>query len=554
MILHEIGIGNFKSIGDEPVWINLEKKINIFIGANNSGKSNILKALEWVCTNRNLEAKISPIDIHKRDEKNLLRISLKASFEEADRIDMVSGNVFLLDFKIQENMKDWIKVPTDLKEREDVKHFNKLLRKFKGHILKEWPDENQRKGYINNVYQEITNQLLNKLPQTFYIPQFRQIIPGKEYTIKGQGIVEMLASWQHPEITDDENVDKFLKIQNLLRRLLKLDNIEMEVVHTKDHIIVKNGDLRLPLESYGTGVHELIILAVAVYSAENSMFLIEEPEIHLHPRLQKEFLNFIIKETSNKYLITTHSNAFIQPSAEVEVVHLKLSNESTKGMRVESSENVLEIFNDLGISPSDILQSNSVLWVEGPSDRIYLNGWIKILFPDLIEGIDYTIMFYGGKLLSHLSLDRDFFPNPFDLIPLLRINQKSVIIIDSDRKKRGARISETKMRVKSECVKNNIYCWITDGKEIENYLSNESLTLAYNDITGLETDLSIENYDELERVLESSFGKKWRKKWSYNAAKPKFARKIVQYFNKGDISPELKSHLNRVYKIIKNSK
>ncbi|MCX5682180.1 MAG: AAA family ATPase [Planctomycetota bacterium] len=48
MKLVGIGITHFRSIGASPVFINLEKKVNILIGANNSGKSNVIKALLWL--------------------------------------------------------------------------------------------------------------------------------------------------------------------------------------------------------------------------------------------------------------------------------------------------------------------------------------------------------------------------------------------------------------------------------------------------------------------------------------------------------------------------
>jgi hypothetical protein len=37
MKLHKIGIGNFRSIGHDPVWINLEKKVNVFICEKTTG-------------------------------------------------------------------------------------------------------------------------------------------------------------------------------------------------------------------------------------------------------------------------------------------------------------------------------------------------------------------------------------------------------------------------------------------------------------------------------------------------------------------------------------
>ena len=65
---------------------------------------------------------------------------------------------------------------------------------------------------------------------------------------------------------------------------------------------------------------------------------------------------------------------------------------------------------------------------------------------ELVEGIDYSVMFYGGRLLSHLSLSREE-PglSAEELIKLLRINQNSAIVIDSDRTTRDAEINETRI-------------------------------------------------------------------------------------------------------------
>ena len=45
MKLTHVGISNFRSIGEEFVTIDLTKKINVLVGANNCGKSNVLRAL-----------------------------------------------------------------------------------------------------------------------------------------------------------------------------------------------------------------------------------------------------------------------------------------------------------------------------------------------------------------------------------------------------------------------------------------------------------------------------------------------------------------------------
>jgi len=143
MILHEIGIGNFRSIGNNPVWINLEKKINVFIGANNSGKSNVLRAFEWLAQNKSLDKKLDQTEFYQRDEKNLLRISLKASFEESDGIPAVVGNQFVLDFKAQGSQREWIEGPVVINNPADLKSFNEFAMKYTGSRFVSMPSKEE---------------------------------------------------------------------------------------------------------------------------------------------------------------------------------------------------------------------------------------------------------------------------------------------------------------------------------------------------------------------------------------------------------------------------
>ena len=117
-----------------------------------------------------------------------------------------------------------------------------------------------------------------------------------------------------------------------------------------------------------------IIIAIAVLAKEDSLIGVEEPEIHLHSLLQKALLRFLIEKTSNKYVITTHSNAFLSRPKESRITHLWPDKGETRNRLVETPAHVLQVLNDLGIRAADILQANFVLWVEGPSDRIYLNS------------------------------------------------------------------------------------------------------------------------------------------------------------------------------------
>ena len=183
---------------------------------------------------------------------------------------------------------------------------------------------------------------------------------------------------------------------------------------------------------------------------------------------------YLYENTDNQYFITTHS-AHLIDCCPCSVYHISLDNGYSAISTAIHSIDKFEICKDLGYKASDLFQSNSIIWVEGPSDRIYLNHWIQEAAPDLVEGLHYTIMFYGGRLLAHLTADDTEID---EFIQLQRINRNMAIVIDSDRTKKGQPINATKRRIRTEFSNNKGYCWVTSGREIENYIPASVLQAA----------------------------------------------------------------------------
>ncbi len=151
-----------------------------------------------------------------------------------------------------------------------------------------------------------------------------------------------------------------------------------------------------PISSYGTGIEQVVIIAAATTVLDSHVICLEEPETNLHPEFQVRLLRYLQKETTNQYFITTHSSSLINfPGASVHQVRLNPSGSKIDKLLEPCDQH--ELVFDLGYRPSDLAQTNCAIWVEGPSDRIYLREAIQNAAPDPVEGTDYSIVFYGGN-------------------------------------------------------------------------------------------------------------------------------------------------------------
>lgn len=281
-----------------------------------------------------------------------------------------------------------------------------------------------------------------------------------------------------------------------------------------DEIIIKieKNEYWVPIDKLSDGMLNLIRILLQLSSSnKGDILIIDEPELHLHPSASKKLRHLIFERKKDiQILCATHSPIFLDPSFIDTIILNQNSNGNIESKIIESKHVDLAL-SELGSSGLDALLYDVIIWVEGHSDKIYIEKWIELMAIELKipQDIFIGVLIYGGKSqLKHLKLDE-----------IKLINRKSVFIIDSDKKSEGEETNHKTSIFKSNCENNGIYCWVTERREIENYIPTTILEKLLSIETG---SLVIAKYDDFfEKIKEKNRG---------SNSKIEFANKVAPLF------------------------
>ena len=230
----------------------------------------------------------------------------------------------------------------------------------------------------------------------------------------------------------------------------------------------------------------LLIVPIFVNKERSEFtFAFEELENNLHPALGRRLFHYLeeyaLREKATIFL-TTHSSTALDLfgiSGNAQIIHVTHDGETAHTATVSAYFDRLGVVSELGAKPSDLLQANGIVWVEGPSDRVYLNQWIHLCSEGALrEGRDYQCAFYGGALLAQVEFKSS--EEETELANLLRVNPNIVVVCDGDRASKTSRIKGRVSRIRAEVQKiPKAHIWITEAKEIENYTPGPVLAEAF---------------------------------------------------------------------------
>lgn len=485
-------------------------RITAIIGKNNSGKSNILKMLNWLHTEPQVllssEPSFPEVAKHQYPGDAIapgprLKVVFSLSDREIASIADPVANTTVRGYVLN-HLRTGIIIERNAKWDEPTQSVNrfrfgsgmsldKLLIDAPTHISV-LP---QHETYLGGVDRAVVKLFMDFLKDSVvYLSGWRN---PSDVRSGGSPIVKILHLWRDPPKVNRHLRKKFDAIQALFFRLAALDNAELAAEATGSELQIKWGGRTLSLADYGDGFQHLLMIAYELVVKPGSLFLLEEIETHLHPEAQRRLLDVMQEHKECQFLLTTHSPVLLDGRAAGLVLRVEHNGEESQLTRCIATKDHFKTLDQLDARASDILQANVVIWVEGPSDRILLLRWFELSGFGLVEERHFHFAFYGGSVRSHLSVG----DNEDALVDVLKLGRHVVMIADSDKNAADAKINSTKQRLAAETVRAGGISWITAGREIENYLTPSSISRTLHRIAAVEAAPAFGQFDRLSESL-----------------------------------------------------
>lgn len=126
------------------------------------------------------------------------------------------------------------------------------------------------------------------------------------------------------------------------------------------------------LANVGAGVRSIYILSLLqayhqISNRNNIIFIIEEPEIYLHPSLQKEMSSTLYELSKNTQIILTTHSPLMLKNFELDQVRKVYLNELSE--TTVTNTNLPEVFKEIGYSTEDVIDVDFVIFLEGKDDK-----------------------------------------------------------------------------------------------------------------------------------------------------------------------------------------
>ncbi len=438
MKITRIEIENYKSI--EKLVFNTSDQINVFIGENSVGKSNVFDAITWllgpIYPSFN---STQPQDRFNGEDNN--KIKIKLTFDDGNYLEFAekwydnwgnektglnhSGN-YIQDVTRQNYCSAYVGVDRAILDYLPSNRWSLL-----GRILREINELFKKEEIVDEETGEVISKpdYFKKELETLRDDVLFSVkdIHGNDVMKKFVGILQVESAKQLNREEAEFSVDLNLYDPWNFYRTLQL------IVHESDT------SLSFQASNLGMGVQASISIAVLKAYAQlklnnNTPLFIDEPELFLHPHAQLNFNNVLreLAESGTQIFITTHSPNFLSVGHFNEICLVRKTGEHGTYIRQGIPQKFvqdLKIRKNIDTTPADLMEhyrsiydftgdtrkaneaffAKKIILVEGQSEGLILPYFFELAEYDFIgKGISIVRCGDKGQLDAFYRLYSEF--------------------------------------------------------------------------------------------------------------------------------------------------
>lgn len=365
-MLESIEVRGFRSFSQESSQkINL-KTFTVIVGENDSGKSNLLKAIQFA-----LDSKVANMVREDFNIRKSLSVGGKVVDKKAPQINI----------KLYFNNSSKL-LPKNFQKRRYNTKSNAafvITCNASGHDNKNF----EKKYELNNkpIREEDVPTMLSKI-SCFITPSIRDVNYLNELKkflpIERGGLINQAIKRFSAIIKDKVSIQ-----ESLFRKATDAQKVSIEPILNSEEVLnimdfdfsVVKDDIPIQLKNHGQGMISKIIISLFMKKGRNSIIGIEEPEIHIHPNLIREIVFECEKQTKKKtqIIIVTHSHYLVNFIAPKNILIARKDAKYTKIGEIIPVDSAItqRIENNIFLNrqKTEILFAKGVIFVEGPYDR-----------------------------------------------------------------------------------------------------------------------------------------------------------------------------------------
>lgn len=361
MKIRDFEIHNFKGLA--AVCLDSCGSINAIVGKNNSGKSSVLHAIDMA----GLALSLRRWDLFqpKLEVKDLFadvgQFELTMSFDDGSRLSLTADAQYGPQFRPDPTPEQRIKTVL-------------VLPDVSGGML------NRRHQTPLNIIQQVENRnysAVNALDILFAIKFYAQRSERGFAPETYQGLIDEIKHY-FPDIEDVES-----------------GRTEQDIAT----LTYSEYRRRLDILYSGTGLKHFLDVLIKTTVSGASVVLLDEPELGLHPDLQRRFVEYLTQLAENKgtqFFLATHSQVLLNYADSI--TYFRITNkQGARDLVNVKGDAVDTLLSDLGLRPSDVLNQDICLLVEGATDVIYFEHIIRVLYKEEFQKTAVGVLQYGGS-------------------------------------------------------------------------------------------------------------------------------------------------------------